>query len=96
MRGIQESEKKQKSKWKIVSLVARGHCVVGAVFHVVRDDNTGEFDPYYIERIKNCMSMMFEKELIQQLEAEINKKHTYKNWRNAKAYNQKLQLEIGQ
>ena len=30
---------------------------------------------------------MFEKELIQQLEAEINKKHTYKNWRNAKAYN---------
>ena len=31
--------------------------------------------------------MMFEKELIQQLEAEINKKHTYKNWRNAKAYN---------
>ena len=39
--------------------------MVGAVFHVVRDDNTGEFDPYYIERIKNCMSMMFEKELIQ-------------------------------
>ena len=32
--------------------------MVGAVFHVVRDDNTGECDPYYIERIKNCMTMM--------------------------------------
>ena len=65
MRCIQDSEKHQKSKWKIVSLVSKGHCVVGAVFHVVCDDNTGEFDPYFIERIKNCISLMFEKELIQ-------------------------------
>ena len=64
MRGIQDNEKKLKNKWKIVSLVARGHCVVGAVFHVVCDDNTGEFDPYFIERIKNCISLMYEKDLI--------------------------------
>ena len=94
MRCIQDSEKKYKNKWKIVSLVAKGHCVVGAVFHVVCDDNTGEFDPYFIERIKNCISLMFEKDLIQQLEAEINKKHTYKNWHNAMAYNSKLSLEL--
>ena len=36
---------------------------------------------------------MFEKDLIQQLEAEINKKHTYKNWHNAMAYNSKVALE---
>jgi hypothetical protein len=29
--------------------------VIGAVFHVVALDNTGEFDPYFVERIKNAL-----------------------------------------
>jgi hypothetical protein len=29
--------------------------VIGCVFHVVNEDNTGEFDPYGIERMKNSL-----------------------------------------
>ena len=51
-------------KKKIVTLVAKGSCLIGALFHVNSDDNTGEFDPYFIERIKNCLHLMIEKEFI--------------------------------
>lgn len=51
-------------KYKLLTLVSRGHCVVGAVFHVMSDDNGAEFDPYFIERIKNCLSLMVEKDLV--------------------------------
>jgi hypothetical protein len=53
---------------KLVTLVAKGSCVIGAVFHVNSKDNTGEFDPFYIERIKNCLHLMTEKEFITQLD----------------------------
>jgi hypothetical protein len=49
------------------------------VFHVSGNDNTGEFDPFFIERIKNCLHLMTEKEFIQQLDQEISMQHTYKN-----------------
>ena len=55
----------------MISLIAKGHCVVGAVFHVMDNDNTGEFDPYFIERIKNCMTLMFQKSFVESLELEI-------------------------
>ena len=72
----------------MVTLVGRGHCVVAAVFHVINDDNTAEFDPYFIERIKNCITMMFEKDFVQQLELEIQTKHTFKNKMLASKFNQ--------
>ena len=68
-------------------MVGRGHCVVAAVFHVVDDDNTAEFDPFFIERIKNCITMMFEKDFVQQLELEIQTKHTFKNKTLASKFN---------
>ena len=74
----------------MVTLVGRGHCVIAALFHAVSDDNTAEFDPYYIERIKNCLSMMFEKDLVHQLELEIQTKHTYKNKKLAEQFNAKI------
>ena len=64
LRAVQEHEGKVKQKWKILTLVSKGHCVVGAVFHAVNADNTAEFDPFFIERIKNCLSLMVEKDLV--------------------------------
>ena len=79
LRATQDHEEKLNQRQKILTLVSRGHCVVGAVFHVLRADNTAEFDPYFIERIKNCLTLMVEKDLVRQLELEINQKHTFKN-----------------
>jgi len=59
--GIEVKEKRLKKlqnrnkSRKLVTLVARGQLIVGVVCHVLADDNTGEFDPYFIERIKNAM-----------------------------------------
>ena len=36
MRVVQEHENKQGCKYKILTLVSRGHCLVGAVFHTLR------------------------------------------------------------
>ena len=71
--------------------MSRGHCVVGAIFHVHRTDNTAEFDPFFIERIKNCLTLMVEKDLVRQLELEISLKHTFKNAKIAQQYVDKLQ-----
>ena len=85
LRALQEHENKVSNnlKWKLITLVSRGHCVVGAVFHIDSIDNAAEFDPYYIERIKNCLSLMVEKDLVRQLELEIMQKHTFRNAQNA-------------
>ena len=64
LRAIQTHEVEHTLKWKLITLVSRGHCVVGAVFNVLSDDNAAEFDPYFIERIKNCLSLMVEKDLV--------------------------------
>jgi len=64
LRAIQMHEQETSLKWKLITLVSRGHCVVGAVFNVLSDDNAAEFDPYFIERIKNCLSLMVDKDLV--------------------------------
>ena len=56
---------------KLVTLVARGQLVVGVVAHVLAEDNTGEFDPYFIERIKNAVQLMVDKRFTEVLELEI-------------------------
>lgn len=63
---------------KVCSIVSEGPTVVACVFHVLSDDNTGEFDPYGIERVKNCMQMMRMKGFPEAVEAEINQMHTFK------------------
>ena len=56
LRQIQDHEGNLSSlKYKLVTLVSLGHCVVGAVFHMFSSDNSAEFDPYFIQRIKNCL-----------------------------------------
>ena len=52
---------KNKQRPKVVTLLAKGNCLIGALFHVDGLDNTSEFDPFFIERIKNCMQLMAEK-----------------------------------
>lgn len=64
---------------KLAVLVLKGSVVVGAVFHLNSVDNTGEFDPFFIERIKNSIKLMFEKEFIAQVDHEIQTQHTLKN-----------------
>ena len=65
VQGEKGFELKEKSNHKkmLVTLVngggkgsaESGKLVVGAVFHVLGEDNTGEFDPYFVERIKNSL-----------------------------------------
>lgn len=91
LRATQDHEHQVNNlKWKVLTLVSCGHCLVGAVFHVIRPDNAAEFDPYYIERIKNCLTLMAEKDLVRQLELEITQKHTFRNKQNAQQYEEKL------
>ena len=91
LREIQDHEYKVTDvKFKIITLVSRGHCVIGAVFHVLNPDNAAEFDPYFIERIKNCLSLMVEKDLVRQLEEEIALKHTLRNGHLGRQYEEKL------
>lgn len=90
LRAVQESENKNRDRCKLLTLVSRGHCLIGAVFHIYNGDNTAEFDPFFIERIKNCLNLMAEKELVQQLELEITQKHTFKNVFVAQQYEDKL------
>jgi hypothetical protein len=42
------------------------------------EDNTGEFDPYGIERMKNAIQMMKSKQFMEALEKEIDEAHTFK------------------
>lgn len=48
-----------------------GALVIGAVFHVLSEDNTGEFDPYFIERIKNALQLMRNKNFVEALEQDL-------------------------
>ena len=36
------------------------------------DDNTGEFDPYFIERIKNSLQLMIDKRFLEVIENDIH------------------------
>ena len=57
--------------------MAKGQLLVGVVSHVLSLDNTGEFDPYCIERIKNCVQMMVDKNFNEILEKDLNDKCTF-------------------
>lgn len=51
--------------------------LIGGVFHVVHTDNTGEFDPYYIERMKNALSLMQEKGFVEAVEEDLRANNTF-------------------
>jgi hypothetical protein len=57
---------------KLVTLVtgkgSSGSLVIGGVFHILDDDNTGEFDPFFIERMKNTQQLMNNKNFFSSLE----------------------------
>ena len=63
-------------------MVSTGNMVIGCVFHVMGEDNTGEFDPYGIERMKNAMQMMSNKGFSEAIESEIRELHTFKEDNN--------------
>ena len=66
---------------KLVTLVSgkgtSGSLVIAGVFHVLDDDNTGEFDPFFIERTKNAMQQMSNKKFLESLEEEIRSHHNF-------------------
>jgi len=51
--------------------VARGEIVLGISAHILSTDTTGEFDPFYVERMKNALLLMLNKEFVGQLEDEM-------------------------
>ncbi len=51
--------------------VTAGHLVIGAAFHILAVDNTGEFDPYFIERMKHALQLMKTKDFAAVIEAEL-------------------------
>lgn len=80
--GVKEKRKMKQENLgyvrKVCTLVSQGPMVIGCVFHVINEDNTGEFDPYGIERMKNALQMMRCKKFAEVIETEINQMHTYK------------------
>ncbi len=49
---------------KLVTFVARSEVVIAGVFHVLDEDNTGEFDPFFVDRMKSALQMMNDKHFI--------------------------------
>jgi len=45
---------------------------IGVVSHIVDYDIKNEFDPLMLERMKNCMKQLIEKNFIRNLSDEIN------------------------
>ena len=62
---------------KLVTLVGKGQLLVGVACHILAEDNTGEFDPFCIERIKNSLQLMLDKHFIDVLEQDINERNTF-------------------
>lgn len=62
---------------KLTTLVGRGELVIGVVSHVLGEDNTGEFDPYFIERIKNALQLMIDKHFIDVIDTDITDNNTF-------------------
>ncbi|CDW73564.1 UNKNOWN [Stylonychia lemnae] len=62
---------------KLATIVGRGQLIVGVVCHVLGDDNTGEFDPYFVERIKNAMQIMIDKHFLEVIENDISENNTF-------------------
>jgi hypothetical protein len=62
---------------KLVALVGKAHLVIGIVCHVLADDNTGEFDPFFIGRIKNTLSMMIDKSFMEILEDDFKLNNSF-------------------
>jgi hypothetical protein len=58
--------------------MTKGQVVIGAVFDVKNDDNIGEFDPFFVERIKNCMNLLYDKNFIGRMQDDIFKFNTFK------------------
>jgi len=58
---------------KIAVLIARGELLLGVVLHIVAKYYGGEYDPLYVERVKQTLFMLFDEKLFQIVEANMNK-----------------------
>lgn len=70
---------------KLVTLVAGkggSQVVIAGIFHVLDSDNTGEFDPYFVDRMKNALQMMCDKQFVGVLETEIAENGCFKGETN--------------
>ena len=54
-----------------IQLVHQNDVTIGVVCHLMNYDIKNEFDPLMIERIKNCMKQLLEKDFIVNLSDEI-------------------------
>ena len=64
-------ETKGKAK-KIVVMIARGEMLIAVVLHIVFKNYGGEYDPLYIERLKQTLFLMYDKTLIEIMESNYN------------------------
>jgi hypothetical protein len=62
---------------QLCTLIGRGQLMLGVVSHVLAEDNTGEFDPYVIERIKNSLQLMFDKHFVEVIESDISENNCF-------------------
>ena len=66
-----QDQSKGKTK-KLVVMVARGELLLSVVLHIVYKFYGGEYDPLYVERIKQTLFLMFDEKLLELLEHNYN------------------------
>lgn len=68
----ESNQSKRKTK-KLVVMISRGELLLSVVLHIVHKFYGGEYDPLYVERIKQTLFLMFDEKLLELMDHNYNK-----------------------
>jgi hypothetical protein len=57
---------------KIIVCIARGEYLIAVVLNLMTYGPSGEFDPFYVERIKSTLMMFYEEEFSKAIQNDFN------------------------
>lgn len=87
------SESKGKVK-KIVVVIARGEMLLAVVLHVVYKFYGGEYDPLYVERVKQTLFMLYDEKLTSIIKQNFNEISLSTPYHSAKLMNKAPPIHI--
>lgn len=70
----------------VISALSRDGIVIALLLRVNNSDHTGEFDPFYQQRIKTAMEFTFFDEQGELLKSEIRKLECFKKMKEGQYY----------
>lgn len=79
---------------KIVVMIARGEMLIAVVLHIVFKNYGGEYDPLYIERLKQTLFLMYDRTLIEIMESNYNDLSLSTPYYSAKLINKAPPLHV--